>query len=215
MATKIGRKTIFCQNLEGESTLTLWAKNLVNITLSHTVFEINAFLHVPVEILTFGENSLLCHKRQKTTFGKIWQMAVYTLTAINLVETILSLTITEINLFWRFMQKFKKATENGWKTIFGKKWQMTPHVYPVENLVKITILHHFRDKCVFCFTQKVKIFGKKCQMTLPIPCRPRKLVEISLSHNVSEMNAFFTEIQKKKKKMMGILCLAKCAIPLP
>ena len=40
-----------------------------------------------------------------------------------LVEIALSHTVSKINAFLRYTQKFKMATKNGRKTIFGKKHQ--------------------------------------------------------------------------------------------
>ena len=41
------------------------------------------------------------------------------------VEIVLSPTVSEINVFLRFTQKFKMATKNGGKMIFEKSSQLT------------------------------------------------------------------------------------------
>ena len=65
MAAKKWRENDFWQNIADDNVYTLWFKNFVEMAVSHTVSEINAFLH--------------------------------------------------------FTQKFNMAVKNGGKTIFGKK----------------------------------------------------------------------------------------------
>ena len=61
-------------------------------------------------------------------FGKKDQMILTISCGLkNFVKITLSRTISEINAFLCFTQKFKMAAKNGGKTIFGKKWPMTLH----------------------------------------------------------------------------------------
>ena len=74
----------------------------------------------------------------KMIFGKkVPDDSTDTLGVKNFVEIALSRTVSEINAFLRFTQKFKMATKNDGKTIFGKKCQITL-VIPrgVKNLLK-------------------------------------------------------------------------------
>ena len=59
--------------------------------------------------------------RGKPFFGKKPDDSVDTLGVINLDKIIVSRTISEINAFLHFTQKFKMATTNGGKTILKKK----------------------------------------------------------------------------------------------
>ena len=78
---------------------------------------------------------------------------------------------------------------------------MTEHTGLVKNFVKIALSHTlFQIKAFLSFTQKFTmtakngrkmIFGKKWQMTLCIPCRPKIFIEISLSRTVSEILKIF------------------------
>ena len=59
------------------------------------------------------------------TFWQKLQMTVYTLWVKNFAEIALSRTVSEINVFLHFTQKFKIAAKNGMKLIFGKQLQIT------------------------------------------------------------------------------------------
>ena len=57
----------------------------------------------------------------KTIFCEIMPVeSADTLWVKNFVKIALSLSISEINTFFHFMQKFKMAAKSGGKTIFGK-----------------------------------------------------------------------------------------------
>ena len=46
-----------------------------------------------------------------------------TLRVKNLIKIALACTVSEMNAFWRFMQKFKLAAKSGWETILAKTCQ--------------------------------------------------------------------------------------------
>ena len=50
MVTKSGKKTIFDKKWPVDSADTLWVKNFVKITLSHSISEINMFLQILLKI---------------------------------------------------------------------------------------------------------------------------------------------------------------------
>ena len=113
----------FWQKLADDSVCSLRVKNFIEISLSRTISEINVFLH-------FMQKFKMATKRgMKMNF---WQTvaddSVNTLQVKNFVEITLSLTISEINAFLHFKQKFKMAAKNGGKTIFGKKLQINLHI---------------------------------------------------------------------------------------
>ena len=54
--------------------------------------------------------------------------SVYTLPLKKFAEMSVSHTVSKINAFLHFMQKFNMAVKNGRKTIFGKKLQITLHI---------------------------------------------------------------------------------------
>ena len=65
-----------------------------------------------------------CQKWWKSDFGEKSPVdSTDTLGIKNFVEIALSYTVSEINTFLRFMQKFKMAAKNGGKAIFAKIWQ--------------------------------------------------------------------------------------------
>ena len=49
--------------------------------------------------------------------------SIYTLLVKNFVEIALSRSVSEMNTFLHFTQKFKMAAKSGGKTIFGKSCQ--------------------------------------------------------------------------------------------
>ena len=90
------------------------SKNVVEIALSRTVFEINMFWR-------FTQKSKMATKN-----GRKMIFAVDsgdTLWVKNFVEFALSCTLSEINAFLCFTEKFKIATKTGGKTTFGKSRQ--------------------------------------------------------------------------------------------
>ena len=59
--------------------------------------------------------------------------------------------------FLHFMQKFKMTAKNGWKTIFGKLVNRLCR-YPMGQKIcwNHSVLHPFRDKCVFAFYAEIQ-----------------------------------------------------------
>ena len=70
MDTKTGRKTVIQERMPNDSVDTLGVKYFIEIALSHTVSEINSFLHFT---LKFKMESKNCGK---TIFDKHWQMTL-------------------------------------------------------------------------------------------------------------------------------------------
>ena len=105
----------FCEKLPVDFALTLGVKNFVEIALSHTISEKNVFFAFNAEIQDD------CHKWGKPFFcEKMPVHSPHTLVVKNCIKIALSRTISEINAFLCFMQKFKMTVKNGRKTIFAK-----------------------------------------------------------------------------------------------
>ena len=70
----------------------------------------------------------------------------------NFAEIALFCTISVINVFLCFTQKFKMATKNGEKTVFGKKCHLSLWIPWGGGGQKFqrnhSISHRFRDKCI-------------------------------------------------------------------
>ena len=75
------------------------------------------------------------------------------------VENILSRTVSEINAFLHFMQKFKMATKNGGKTIF---WEITLSC----TVIEINAFLQFTQKFKLAAKNGRKtVLGESCQLT--------------------------------------------------
>ena len=93
-----------------DSADTLWVKIFVEIALSRSVSEINAFLRLTQKIKMAAKKkvaSTLCGYPVGQIFIKI----------------ALSRSVSEINAFLRLTQKIKMAAKNGGKMIFTKSCQ--------------------------------------------------------------------------------------------
>ena len=66
-------------------------------------------------------------------FAKSHQWTAYTLRVQNFVEIALFRTVSEINGFLHFTQKFKMAAKSGGKVIFVKSCQYTPDSLEIKN----------------------------------------------------------------------------------
>ena len=121
MASKSGRKTIFGK-ISSRLCRYLRVKNFVKITLSHSVSEINRFLHLTQKF------KMATKSIRKTIFGKISSRLCRYLRVKNFVKITLSHSVSEINRFLRLTQKFKMAVKSGGKTIFAKKRQWTRQI---------------------------------------------------------------------------------------
>ena len=89
---------------------TLQVKNFVEIALSHTLYEINVFLHFTQQ---FKVATIFLGG--KTIFDKMWQMTVYTLQVkkIHRNSIVLPFTISEINVFFKFYTYIQDGRKNG------------------------------------------------------------------------------------------------------
>ena len=93
---------------------------------------------------------------QKWRENHFWEKlpvdSVDTLWVKNFVEIALSHSVSEINTFLRFMQKFKMAAKSGGKMIFGKSRQRLWR-YPMGQRFcrNRSISLCFQDKLVFAF----------------------------------------------------------------
>ena len=86
-------------------------------TRSHTVPEINVFLHCTQ--IPDG-----CQKWRESNFCEMSPVdPADTLRVKNFVKITPSGTVSELNLLLRFTQKFKMAAKNGGKAIFGESRQ--------------------------------------------------------------------------------------------
>ena len=95
---------------------------IAEIALSCTVTKIISFLHFMQKF-----NMAAKKWRENDFWQNIADDTVYTLGVKNFVEMAVSHTISEINAFLHFTQKFNMAVKNGRKTMFCKKLQ-TLHI---------------------------------------------------------------------------------------
>ena len=72
-------------------------------------------------------------------------------------------TVSEINAFLHFRQRFMMATKSSRKTIFGKKWQMTLCLtWGPKFSAKLLYLTQFLgDKCLFVINTEIQDGGQK------------------------------------------------------
>ena len=116
MATKSGGKTFFfCEIMQVDSADTPWVKNFVEIALSCSVSEINAFLRFMQQF------KMATKSGGKTNFEP--GDSADTLWVKNFIEIALSCSVSEINVFLCLTQKFKMAGKSGGKTTFEKTRQ--------------------------------------------------------------------------------------------
>ena len=126
---------------------TLWVKNFVEITLSRSVSEINAFLR--------KKNS---RWRQKWWENVFWKKSpvdtAESLRVKNFVEFALSRSVSEINAFLPFTQKFKMADKSGGKMIFCEKSPVdSASTLWDKNFVKITLSRSISEINAFLLFQ--------------------------------------------------------------
>ena len=97
---------------------------------------------------------------RKTLSGTRCQMTVHTFGVKYSIETTLSCTVFEINMFLCFVQKFKMATKTAGKTVFGKMCQIT---LGANTFLKITISHNVSAiNALLLFMQNFKTAAKNC-----------------------------------------------------
>ena len=88
----------------------------------------------------------------------------YTLRIENFAEITLSQTVSEINAFLRFKQKFKMATKNdGENDFFGKNWHMTEQTLCVKTFVEIALCRTISDINAFRVLCRNSIWPPKWQ----------------------------------------------------
>ena len=92
------------------------------IILSHTVTEINVFVH-------FTQKFKMAPKMTGKHFlEKSPADSADTLWVKNFLKIPLSHTVSKINVFLHFTQKFKMTAKNGGKTFLGKNCQQTQQI---------------------------------------------------------------------------------------
>ena len=148
----------------------------------------------------------------KAIFGKSRQLTTDILGVKNFNKISLSCTISEINAFLRFTQKFKMAAKYGGKAIFGKSRQLTTDILGVKNFNKISLSCTISEINAFLrFTQKFKmptkmarkmILGKSHQFTLLIPWGSKLRRNRSIMHSFRDkcVHVFYAEIQDDRQK---------------
>ena len=107
-------------------------------------------------------NSRWPQKKQDNNFRKkVPDDSACILRDKNFVLITLTCTVSEINEFLWFMQKFKTAKTGG-KTIFGKTWQMTLLIPWAKIFVQIALSYTVSEINAFLsFTQLFKMAIKK------------------------------------------------------
>ena len=97
-----------------DSAYTLRAKNIVEISQSHTVSKMNAFLHVLQKIKIAAKNS------GKTILGKKWLMNLYALRIKNFIKTALA-HFLDTGVFFTFYTEFQDGRQKWPENDFWKK----------------------------------------------------------------------------------------------
>ena len=115
----------FCKKSPVDSPDTLRVKNFVEIALSRSVSEINAFLHF------IQKFKMAAKSGGKMIFEESCQKTAYTLRIKKFVEIALSRSVSEINTFLHLTQKFKMAAKSSGKTILRKVTSRI-HRYPAD-----------------------------------------------------------------------------------
>ena len=109
----------------------------------------------------------------------------------------LSRTVSQINAFLHFIQKFKMVAKISGKKIFGKSRLMTLYIaWGSKISPKLLYLTVFKKKMFLRFTQKFKMaaknyFYEKLQVHSACALRVKKFVKIALSHTFSEIFKIF------------------------
>ena len=130
---------------------TLAIKNFNEIALSHIVPDINVFLRFNQKFKMATKNG------RKMISGKNHQLTLLLpCLGVKFFDQIaVSHTVSQINAFLRFTQKFKTAAKNGRKTIFGKTRQLTLGIPWNSKILTKSLTHRFRDSYTFLFSAKI------------------------------------------------------------
>ena len=85
----------------------------------------------------------------------------------NFTKIVLSRTVSDINVFLHFTQKFKMVAINGGITIFGKSRQFTAHTLGIKKFVEIALSHNVSEINAFLrFMHKFKMSAKNSGKTM-------------------------------------------------
>ena len=184
----------FCKTTLVDFADSLWIKNFVVITLSHSVFKINGIFNTEIHD---G-----CEKWQENDFWEKSEVdSPATLWVTNFVEITLSRSVSEINAFLCLTQKFKMATKSGEKIFFEKISPVeSPASLWVKNLVKIALCGSVSEISRFlCLTQKFKMAAKIGRKTIFVATRLCRYPVFQIFRRfVSEINTFLHLTQKFK-----------------
>ena len=137
---------------------------------------------------------------RKMTFGKKLPVeSVDILEAKNFVQIAVFCSISELNVFLHFTQKFKMATKNGRKTVCGKSEHMDT-MGDHKCCQNYFILHNFQEKCFILhrFRKKKVFFWGAFYTKIQDGWRQNFFVKIALFHTISEINVFLCFTQKFK-----------------
>ena len=116
MATKNARKMIFGKSHPDDSADNLGVKNFAEIALSCTVSEINVLLHFTQKFKMEAKNG------RKTIFRKSHQYTLWKPLGVkHFIKITLSGTVSEINAFLCFTQKFKMPPNMAGKRFLAKR----------------------------------------------------------------------------------------------
>ena len=133
-------------NMPVDSADTLWVKNFLKITLSHTIKTCFYVLH---RNSRWRENDF-CENLSVYSPDTLWVK--------NVVKIALAHSISEINGILHFTQKFKMAAKSGGKKRFLQKLASRLCRYPVGPKFRQNCSSSlcFRDKCVFAFYTEIQ-----------------------------------------------------------
>ena len=126
----------------------------------------------------------------------------------NFVEIALSRSVSDINMFLHFTQKFKMAAKSGRK-IFLRKVASGLYKYPVgQKFCRNRFISlRFRDKHIFLFKTEIQDgrqkwrennFWEKSPVDSADTLWIENFVEIALFRSISEINSFLRFMQKFK-----------------
>ena len=122
---------------------------------------------------------------------------------------LLSRSVSKINLFSCFTQKFKMATKSGGENDFCEKWPVdSGDIVRLKNFIEIALSHSISEISGFLhlmlkFKMATKSGGKNdfCEKW-PVDSgdivRLKNFIEIALSHSISEISGFLHLMLKFK-----------------
>ena len=199
----------FCKKLPVDYADTLRVKHFVEIAVCHYISEVNAFLRFTPKF------KMAAKSVGQTIFGK--KLAVDsadTLGVKKFVKITVSRSVSEVNMFLRFTQKFKMAAKRGRKAVFWQNVASRLCRYPAGQKFRQnrSISLRFRDKHVFAFYTEIQDgrqkwrendFWQKVASRLyryPVSQKFRQNHSISLCFRDKRFFAFYAEIQDGRQK---------------